>query len=93
MKKTMWMLAVGVFGAMMLSAEAVDVKQTEQPTREYFEAKAKKHEAEAARLSQSRNYNPMAAKWPGLANGPVEYHKQAAAKAWRAADAAGQATE
>jgi len=33
------------------------------------------------RFTNSRNYNPMAAKWPAVANGPVEYHKQAAMQA------------
>lgn len=53
---------------------------------EFFEAKAKKHEAEVERISNSRNYNPMAAKWPAVANGPVDYHKRAAIQARRAAE-------
>jgi hypothetical protein len=52
----------------------------------YFEAKAKKHEAEVERLVKSKNYNPMAAKWPAVANGPVDYHKRAAVQARRAAE-------
>lgn len=53
---------------------------------EFFEAKAKKHEAEVERLSKNTNYNPMAAKWPAVANGPMDYHKRAAVQARRAAE-------
>jgi len=94
MKKTLWTVGTAVFATMLLSAEPVDVKKLDQPAKAatshseragFFEAKAMKHEAEAERLANSRNYNPMAAKWPALANGPVEYHKQAAMQARRAA--------
>ncbi len=53
---------------------------------DFFEAKAKQHDAEVVRLTNSRNYNPMAAKWPAMANGPVEYHKRASMQARRAAE-------
>lgn len=52
----------------------------------FFETKAKQHDAEVERLTNSRNYNPMAAKWPAVANAPVDYHKRAAMQARRAAE-------
>ena len=68
------------------SAEHKEVAGHYNTRAEFFEAKAKQHEKEVERLRNSRNYNPMASKWPALANGPVEYHKRAAMQALRAAE-------
>ncbi|MBL8220428.1 MAG: hypothetical protein JNL62_14440 [Bryobacterales bacterium] len=93
MKKTLWTVGTAVFATMLLSAEPVDVKKLDQTANAatlseraaFFKANAMQHEAEAERLTNSRNYNPMAAKWPAVAGGPIEYHKQAAMQARRAA--------
>ena len=67
-------------------AEHKEVASQYANRAEFFEAKAKQHDAEVERLTNSRNYNPMAAKWPAVASGPVDYHKRAAMQARRAAE-------
>lgn len=50
---------------------------------EEFAAKAKKHEANAERLSKP-GYNAMQHKWPGLAKGPENLERDRAMQARRA---------
>lgn len=53
-----------------------------------LDAKAKKHEAEAEKLANSPNYNPMRHKWPAMVQGPIDREKRLAMAARRAANEA-----
>lgn len=52
---------------------------------EALEAKARKHEAKADELANRTSYNPMAAKWPAIVQGPIDRERQLAMQARRAA--------
>lgn len=53
-----------------------------------FEAKAKRHDAEADKLANQKVYNPMMHKWPALAQAPAEKQRRLAMEARRAAQEA-----
>ena len=67
-------------------AEHLEVAQLFEAQAATFDAKASTHEQEADRIAKRGAYNPMANKWPALAQGPAEFQRTKAMQARCAAN-------
>ncbi|MEZ5356597.1 MAG: hypothetical protein R2762_28510 [Bryobacteraceae bacterium] len=65
--------------------EHLDVARQYEALAQSFDAKALRHDEKAEKLAMRRGYNPMAAKWPAIANGPADRERNLAIQARRTA--------
>jgi hypothetical protein len=66
-------------------AEHLAVAQAYEARAEKLDAEAVNHEKDADKLAARRGYNPMAAKWPAVAQGPAHRARSLAMQARRQA--------